>query len=299
MERGPVLVLGASGLLGSNVVAATRDRNEAAVGTYYSREPALGDTMCVELDIRDADDVAALLDEHEPDHVVNCAALTDVDACERRFDDSCAVNADAPGAIAELCANRSVAFTHVSTDYVFDGEAETPYAEDDPTNPVQVYGEMKLAGERAVRDAHPDPTVVRLSFVYGVHRGRGELTGFPAWVRDRLQAGEPTPLFTDQRVTPTRAGQAAETLLALHDHGATGTYHVASRSCATPHAFGQRIRDRLGADPALVEVGSMADIDRPARRPAYTCLDVSRVEGVLDRAQPTLDADLDAIADAL
>lgn len=298
MDRGPVLVVGASGLLGSNVVAAVDDRDETAVGTYYSREPALGGTPCVELDIRDRGAVAALLDEREPTHVVNCAALTDVDACERRPDDARAVNADAPGTIAGLCADRGIALTHVSTDYVFDGGGEQPYAEGDETNPIQVYGETKLAGERTVRDAHPNPTVVRLSFVYGIHRGRDELAGFPAWVRGRLRDGEVTPLFTDQRVTPTRAGQAATTILALHEHGATGTYHVAARSCVTPHAFGERIRERLGADPALVEVGSMDDVDRPARRPANTCLDVERIEATLDRAQPTLDGDLDAIAAA-
>jgi len=125
------------------------------------------------------------------------------------------------------------------------------------------------------------------------------LEGFPAWVRDRLTAGEPTPLFTDQHVTPTRAGEAAETILDLLPADANGTVHVAARSCVTPYDVGTAVRERLGADPSLIESGSMADVDRPADRPSNTCLEVDRVQRLLGRAQPTLAVDLDEIDHAL
>ena len=288
------VVLGANGLLGSNVLTTANNRGESPVGTYHSEKPAF-DYPCHQLDIRETDRLGTLLDNIDPDLVVNCAAMTDVDGCEENPDQAQAVNGTAPGSIARLCADRDIAFTHVSTDYVFDGEGDTPYDIGDSPNPIQKYGVSKLAGEGAVREQHPEPTIVRLSFVYGIHRGTDDLEGFPAWVRDRLQSGDRTPLFTDQWVTPTRAGQAAETILDLHEREATGLYHVACRSCVTPFEFGQQIRERMGVSVEYVEEGSMDDVDRPAERPSFSCLDVSSTESALDRRQPTLTKDLDVI----
>ncbi|WP_415380574.1 dTDP-4-dehydrorhamnose reductase [Halosimplex sp. TS25] len=292
------LVLGANGQLGSNVVATAFDRGWDVHGTVRS-PPGGAPVECSRLDVRDADRAAALIDERGPDLVVNCAAMTDVDGCEADPERAHAVNAEAPGALAAACAEREISFVHVSTDYVFDGRDEAPYDESAETNPLQVYGESKLAGERAVRDAGADSLVARLSFVYGTHGFTGELTGFPAWIRGKLAAGESVPLFTDQHVTPSRAGQAAATLLDLADRGESGTVHVASRSCLTPYEFGRLLAHRSGADPALVVEGAMDDVDREATRPRRTCLDVSAVEAALGRQQPTTDDDLAAIDEAL
>ena len=296
-----VLVLGAGGLLGGNVVTDAAARDWEVVGTYHTEEPSFHSVRgpLYELDLRDTDRFEAILDRTEPDAVINCGALTDVDGCEERPEEARSINGRAPGEIARACAERSAAFAHVSTDYVFDGEARSPYEEADRTNPIQSYGASKLAGERAVRDAHERPLLVRLSFVYGVDRSTEELSGFPAWVRDRLRAGEETSLFTDQRITPSRAGGAAGTILALLDEQATGTFHLASRSCVTPHRFGELIGERTNAAADLLEGGSQSDVDRPADRPRYTCLDVGRVEEALGREQPTLSEDLDAIAEWL
>lgn len=293
-----VLVLGANGLLGSNVVAASLDRSWETVGTFHTEKPTLDATLR-RADVRATERFVSLLERVEPDSVVNCAAMTDVDACETAPERARSVNGSAPGELARACDARDVAFAHVSTDYVFDGEAETSYDEFAETNPIQVYGESKLAGERAVREAHRDPLLVRLSFVYGVHRATEALTGFPAWVRDRFDAGERTPLFTDQRITPSRAGQAAETILDLLRRREAGTYHVASRTCTTPYEIGVEIGRRMDVPETLLQEGDRSEVDRPARRPTATCLDVNRVETTLGRPQPTLAADIDAIADGL
>jgi dTDP-4-dehydrorhamnose reductase len=293
-----LLVLGANGLLGSNAVAEALARGWECTGTYHSTEPAF-ETPLHELDVRDSDKFAALLDSHDVDAVCNCAAMTDVDGCEENPQQAHAVNGAAPGELARACAERNLAFCHVSTDYVFDGRTESRYDESAETNPVQVYGESKLAGERAVEQADDTQLLARLSFVYGTHGATGALTGFPAWVTERLHDGETTPLFTDQHVTPSRAGQAAATLLDLLGAEATGTVHVASRSCVTPYEFGKQLGQRLDAPMELLTKGSQSAVDRPATRPTHTCLDVGRVERALGRDQPTLAADLDAIAGAL
>lgn len=289
-----VLVLGAGGLLGSNVVTEAADRSEFVAGAYHSTPPPF-DVPLDQLDIRDRATFCDLLDRHGPDVIVNCAAMTDVDGCEDNPEMAREVNGRAPGQLAEICHNREIAFVHVSTDYVFDGTGDTLYDESSTTGPIQVYGKSKLHGEHAVQDAHDGALLPRLSFVWGLHRGANELTGFPAWLRGRLLDAEQTPLFTDQHVTPTRAGAAAATMFDLVESGQEGLFHVASRSCVTPYAFGTAFCDRLDADAALVEEGQQADIDRPASRPTYTCLDVSKVETVLDRPQPTLEADLDRV----
>lgn len=286
-----VLVLGANGLLGSNVVRAARLRGLTVAGTYHSAEPAF-DVPLERLDVRDPDRMRSIFETHRPDTVVNCAALTDVDGCESNPEAARAVNSEAPGEMAQLCSEFGSWFVHASTDYVFNGERAASYSETDEPDPLQVYGSSKLAGERAVRDSAADTVVARLSFVYGIHRSTGALTGFPEWVRARLMASEETPLFVDQQVTPSRAGQVAETFLDIVDAGRMGTVHVATRSCVTPYELGDLIRRAIDAPEDLLLKASMNDVDQVADRPAHTCLAVDRVESWLGRPQPTLAEDL-------
>jgi dTDP-4-dehydrorhamnose reductase len=295
-----LLVLGAGGLVGSNVVSEALGRDWTVTGTYHTDPPAF-DVPLDRLDLRDDERVRQQVRRTDPEAVINCAAMTDVDGCERAPERARAVNADAPGTVADVCRERDVRFVHLSTDYVFAGETTTPYDESGEASPIQEYGRTKLAGERAVQRRHDASLIVRLSFVYGVHRAgpSPELAGFPEWVRGRLRTEEPVPLFTDQRITPSRAGQAAGTVLDLLREGSTGTYNVACRSCVTPYEFGVVIRDRLAAPTGLLEEASMADVDRAARRPRYTCLDVGAVESRLGREQPALADDLDAVGSYL
>ena len=201
----------------------------------------------------------------------------------------------APGGLASHCDANGVKFVHVSTDYVFDGTIHESYSESADPNPVQMYGESKLAGEQAVRDEVAEAVIARLSFVWGVHRSRSDLTGFPAWVRDQLQSEESVPLFTDQWVTPTRAGQAAEILLDLIEQDATGPFHIACSSCVTPYEFGEVIADHVGSSQELLSKGLMADVERDATRPKHSCLDIAKVESTLSRPQPTLREDIETV----
>lgn len=288
-----ILVVGASGLLGSNVVSTALDRGQSVGCTYHTSEPTF-EVPCRRLDIRKMDLFEEIVTEFGPSHVVNCAAMTDVDECERRPERAMEINATAPGDLATVCSDHDIDFTHVSTDYVFDGEKTDRYRERDDPNPIQAYGQSKLAGERAVTAVDDSVLLLRLSFVYGLDRS-GEspvLSGFPAWIRSRVRAGETVPLYTDQRVTPSRAGAAATTLFDLRASGADGVYHVASRSCVTPYEFGRRLAEEAGVgDDALVRTSS-GGVSRTAARPADTCLSVEQVTERLGRPQPTLESDV-------
>ena len=289
-----VFVLGAGGLLGSALVNTCLDQSLAVAGTYHSTRPAF-DIPLHQHDIRETAAFESLLAEHQPDAVVNCAALTDVDSCESRADGAVEINGTAPGELATVCADQNIPFVHVSTDYVFDGEATTLYDEDATPNPIQEYGRSKLVGEQRVQEVDGETLVVRLSLVYGVRGDTDELVGFPAWVRDTLTEGDEVPLFVDQHITPSRAGQAATTILELLDAEADGLYHVASRSCVTPYEFGHKISQVKNADETLLTESHQSDVSRAAARPSDTCLDVSAVEDILGRPQPTLEQDLNAI----
>jgi dTDP-4-dehydrorhamnose reductase len=291
------LVIGANGLVGSNVLDQLVNDGCRVAGTYHSESPTI-DVESRQLDITDSEAVRTVFEEIEPNSVHNCAAMTDVDACERAPDRAETVNTTAAATVAELTAETGAALVHFSTDYVFAGDRTAAYTEADEPAPKQVYGETKLAGEEAVFDRHPDPVVVRPSFVYGIHRGTGELTGFPAWVWDRLRAGDDVPLFADQRVSPTRAGQVASVAHELLETGTTGLFHTTARSCVTPFEFGRRIAELLDYPSDRLARSSMAAVDREALRPTNSCLAVDKVESALGRRQPTVRADLESIATA-
>jgi len=232
-----ILVIGANGLLGSNVAAIGDRRGLEITGTFHTNEPELPIPL-YKLDVRDTNRFEELIEAVTPTAVINCAAMTDVDRCETDASTAREVNGRVPGNLAEKCAEKDVQFVHVSTDYVFDGTSRKPYSETIDPNPIQVYGQTKLEGDRAVLDRHGEALVTRLSFVYGVHEGHQELSGFPAWAKDQLTSDGDVPLFVDQRVTPTRAGHAAKTILDLLDQDANGVVNVACRSCVTPFEFG-------------------------------------------------------------
>ncbi|SFS53980.1 dTDP-4-dehydrorhamnose reductase [Halostagnicola kamekurae] len=293
-----LLVVGSNGLLGSNVVREGQQRGWNVRGTYHSTRPAF-DIPLTQFDLREYDSFDDILTEHDPDVVVNCAAMTDVDGCEINPEQAHILNGDAPCGLAAHCNAHGVEIVHISTDYVFDGTRSEPYSELAETNPVQVYGESKLAGEQAVTEETTDALVARLSFVWGIHRSSGNLTGFPVWVRERLRSGEDIPLFTDQWVTPTRAGQAAETLLDLIEEDATGLFHIVCSSCVTPYKFGEVIANLVSNSEELISEGSIDDVERTATRPTYSCLDVGNVESELDRPQPTLRENIETVRDLL
>ncbi|SFR34610.1 dTDP-4-dehydrorhamnose reductase [Halorubrum sodomense] len=286
-----VLVVGANGLLGGNVTSVALNRGKAVVAAYHSGEPKF-DCPSHQIDITSSTAVDNLVTEADPDAIVNCAAMTDVDGCETDPEQAHAVNVDGAEHVARAADSADAALIHTSTDYVFGGEETAPYSETAEPAPKQVYGESKLAGERRVRETHPDPLIARLSFVYGRSLPDGSVSGFPAWVLEKARKGDEIPLFTDQRVSPSYAKATAKTLLDLLEADQEGTFNVASRSCVTPYEFGEQIVEEAGFADATLTESSMNDIDRDAERPQYTCLDTVAVEAALDRPQSTLAEDL-------
>ncbi len=254
------LVTGSGGMLGHDLVAVL-DKTPGAEITARTR---------AELDITDPDAVEAAVAGH--DVVVNAAAWTDVDGAEAAEDAAYAVNATGPATLAAASARHGARLLQVSTDYVFDGLASTPYAEDAQTAPRSAYGRTKLAGERAVITSGARASVVRTAWVYGEHGKNFVATML------RLAAGEePVDVVDDQRGSPTWSADLAAALVSLGSSEAPdGIYHVTNRGDITWYGLARAVFGGAGADPDRVRPTTTDRYPRPAPRPAYSVLGSAR-----------------------
>lgn len=238
-----------------------------------------------QLDVADRAAVCAALDAARPDAVVNAAAFTWVDRCETERELAWRINAEAPGLLAQECAARGIRLVHVSTDYVFDGEARRPYTEEDPVSPRTEYGRGKLEGERRVGDAMPGALIVRTSWVFGP--GRNFIaTMLGAADRRRAEGGEaPLRVVDDQFGSPTYAGDLASWILRLVEGEARGLYHLANRGVATWWEVAREALDLAGFREVPIERVGTGEFPRPAPRPAYSALGCAKADaaGVVRR----------------
>jgi len=273
-----VLLLGGNGQLGQELQRAL-----APLGTLVAttRSGTLRDgSACETADFNQPESLAALLDRVRPEVVVNAAAYTAVDRAEDDRDAAWRANAEAPGVIARWCAAAGVPLVHYSTDYVFDGQGTRPYREDDATAPLGVYGASKLAGEEAIRAAGGRHLIFRTAWVYASHSAN--------FLRTMLRVGaerEVLRVVADQVGTPTPAALIADvTAQALqHAGGLSGTWHLTAKGETSWHGFAEAIfaeavsAGKLACAPK-VDAITTADYPTPARRPAYSHLDVSKLE---------------------
>lgn len=252
------LVLGAGGMLGHDLLAALR-------GTGLDADARTR----ADLDITDRAAVGAAVASAAPDVVVNCAAWTAVDDAESAEDKAMAVNGTAAAHVAAACAAAGARLVHMSTDYVFSGDADRPYAETDPARPRTAYGHSKLAGERAVRELLPATGyVLRTAWLYGAHGPNFVSTMI------RLERDQPeVDVVTDQRGQPTWTADVAAKIVDLgRSQAQPGIYHATSSGESTWFGLAQEIFGLLGADPARVRPVTTAAFPRPAPRPSYSVL---------------------------
>jgi dTDP-4-dehydrorhamnose reductase len=252
------LVVGAGGMLGRDLVTALAGEGEDVAGLTRR-----------DLDITDETAVRAALRDRRLDVVVNCAAWTAVDDAETHEDQALSVNGDGAAHLAAACAEGEILLVHMSTDYVFAGDARRPYSEHHAAEPRSAYGRTKLAGEQAVLQILPrSGYVVRTAWLYGAHG--------PNFVRTmiRLERERPTvDVVDDQRGQPTWTVDVSSQIMALARSGAVaGVYHATSSGEATWFDVAREVFGLLGADPARVRPTSTAAYVRPAPRPGYSVL---------------------------
>jgi dTDP-4-dehydrorhamnose reductase len=268
------LVLGASGLVGSHVLHEGRRREIDVIGT--SRDGV----SLRELDVTDTAGLRRLLRDATPDIVILAAAVANVERCELEPDATARVNVDTPRELASLCADVGAPLVFYSTDYIFDG-AGGPYGEDDPPNPLGVYGSQKLAAERAIRALLPaSHLILRTTVVYGTEPAG---KNFLIRLLQNLRSKSPIRVPIDQVGSPTFVDDLARATWELIEAGARGTFNVAGRDRMDRYAFAQRAAEAFGLDQAPIVGVRTTELKQIAPRPLDAGLRVEKVESFLGR----------------
>ena len=259
-----ILVTGAAGMLGSEVVQVFRGSSDVV-------EADLAD-----FDVADPETTLRAVRDIAPDVVVNCAAYTDVDGAESHRDEAFAVNASGAGSVARAARTAGAFVVHVSTDYVFDGSSSEPYGEGDVANPLNFYGESKLAGEREVEASGAAFLIVRTAWLYG-HGGRN----FVETVLRLAEGGEALRIVDDQCGTPTNARDLAVMLKELAAGPGRGIVNATNSGAASWYEFAREIIRASGRPDVAIEPVATSAYPRPAARPRSSVLSLRKLETLL------------------
>ncbi|MGH7277042.1 MAG: dTDP-4-dehydrorhamnose reductase [Candidatus Rokuibacteriota bacterium] len=260
MSRPRYVVIGAAGQLGFDLVRT------------FDLEGELLPLAHADLDILDAERTHAVLSELRPTHVINTAAYNRVDQAEDDRAGAFALNARAVGDLAAVCQALGATLVHFSTDYVFDGRRSTPYLEADAPNPLSVYGESKLAGERLALERCERTRVFRVSGLYGVARSSGKGgTNFVETMLRLAREGRPIRVVADQVLGPSSTLELARKIWRVLPRATHPIYHLTNAGDTSWYGFARRVFELAGRSPDLTPV-TTAEFGARARRPAYSVL---------------------------
>ncbi len=253
-----VVILGASGQLATHLIEASLE----------------GDLIPLshdDLDICDHWAVNRVLKEIDPNVVINTAAFHQVDDCEKEVDLAFETNSFAVRSLAQVCADLGRVLVHISTDYVFDGDKDEPYTEEDPALPLNVYGTSKLAGEYFIRALCPKHFIVRTSGLYGRHGAGGHGDNFVETMLRLAQDGRSLRVVNDQVLSPTYAEDLATGIRHLLQTEAYGLYHITNHGSCSWYEFAAAIFEKAGVAADLKPTTS-EDYGAAAARPRYSVL---------------------------
>ena len=266
--RKKILVTGANGQLGMELRQLAPGYPEFDF-IFTTRE---------QLPLDDLSSIGNFISELKPQYCINCAAYTAVDKAESEKELSYKINAEAPGEMAAACKSNNIQFIHVSTDYVFKGNGTSPYKEDDETDPVNFYGASKLEGEKVVLKNDPGAIIVRTAWVYSEF-GKNFVKTMLRLMSDKEQIG----VVSDQYGTPTYAADLAEAILLIIANcqlsianWVPGIYHFSNEGQISWYDFAVAIKE-LSSSSCKVNPITTADYPTPAKRPAYSVLDKSKI----------------------
>lgn len=280
-----VVVTGANGQLAQCLkdVAQTLDANQYEF-TFVSRD---------ELDISKSDKIAAYFNTKEIDCVVNCAAYTAVDLAEKEVDKAYQVNAEAVGNLAKKCAEKNSEFIHISTDYVFEGNATNPIKVEDYTHPLSVYGKSKLLGEKLALENNPNSIIIRTAWVYSQY-GKNFMKTMLRLFAEKNEIS----VVNDQKGTPTNANDIAKAILKIiqTEQKTPGIFHFTNAGETTWFGFAEAIKKFTNSDIIIHPIPT-SEFPTPAKRPVYSVLDISKIQEVYGVASPNWKDSLKSLLD--
>ncbi len=287
-----ILVTGASGLLGLNLALCTAREHAGqhnVFGTVNDHAIRTDAFTVLQTDLSLPGAVERLLEQTQPDWVIHCAALADVDACESNPERARQLNTELPAQLARYVARGGARLVHISTDAVFDG-VKGGYVEEDAPNPLGVYAKTKLEGERRVAAADPTAIIARVNLFGWSLTGKRSLGEFFV---NNLSSGKRVMGFTDVFFCPLLVNHIAGLLLAMLEKKLSGLYHVVSRECSSKYDFGVAIARRFGLDASLISPTSVLQAGLKAARSPNLSLSTVRLADALGYPPPDLSTGIE------
>ena len=290
IELKRILVTGASGLLGLNFCSFYYQKYEV-IG-ISNRTCLFGVPFTVVYRDLLNEDPGDLLHEFSPNIILHCAAMANIDQCQQNPEAASEINSIYPGRLAAAARKRGIKFVHISTDAVFDGVdcGESGYREEDATNPISIYAETKLTGERNVLDNDPDALVARVNFYGWSMSGGRSLVEF---FYNNLVAGQAVNGFSDVLFSTLYVHYLADLLAEMIERDAKGIYHVFSADYRSKYAFGVSIAEKFGLDPGLIHPVSWKDVGLTAKRSPNLIMNTDKLRMFLGHDLPSQQSGLD------
>ena len=271
-----LLITGGTGLLGLHWAAACRDYRQVTIAVHR-RTPSLHGATLSAIDLSDPRAVEDFLIKGGIGCVIHAAGLTSVERCEQDPDAAHHCNVTLASTVATAASRAGAALIHISTDHLFDGNADM-YDEDSAVSPVNAYGRTKALAEEEVLREHPNALVLRTNFY-----GWGPLyrPSFSDWLLASLHQRHPLKLFADMRYTPTNITPLVEAAMLLSEKGVSGIIHAVGDEALSKYTFGLRLAEHFGFSPARIEPVRLADQVDLVRRPLSMALSTRRLQQVL------------------
>jgi dTDP-4-dehydrorhamnose reductase len=279
-----LLVTGASGLLGVNL-AHEAAKEHTVIGVVNKRAFKSETFEVRQADLLAPNAIPQLLDESQPDWMIHCAAIANVDECEKNPDLAYLMNAELPGELARQVAPRGIPLIHVSTDAVFDG-VKGDYTEADEPNPLSTYAKTKLIGEQEVGDAYPEAIIARVNMFGWSLTGKRSLAEFFFY---NLRDGKAVKGFTDVFFCPMLVNDLAGVFIEMLKKGLSGLYHVVSPTCMSKYDFGAAIAEKFGLDTGLIAPVSVAEGGLAAARSPNLTLKSDKLAEALGSSLPNIE----------
>lgn len=267
-----ILITGSNGLLGQKLVKlltaedgieviATARNNDRLAGSYSNYEFS-------PLDITDQDAVIKIVTKYRPDVIINTAAMTNVDQCESEKEDCWKLNVESVKYLIRACEMTGAHLVHCSTDFIFDG-TKGPLGENEKPNPVNYYGESKLAAEKLVIESHISWAIARTVLVYGIAHDMSR-SNIILWVKNSLESGKEINVVDDQWRTPTLAEDLAMGCYLIAKNKAKGIYNISGKDMLTPYDMAIKTADFFKLDKSLIHKTDGSKFKQPAKRPPKT-----------------------------
>jgi dTDP-4-dehydrorhamnose reductase len=275
-----ILVTGSNGLLGQKLVYKLLENKEVqliATARGKNRLKVKEGYVFESLDITDAKNIEEVFQKHKPTHIIHTAAMTNVDQCEFEKELCMKINIDAINYLTQSAKKIDAHFTHLSTDFIFDGEKGSMYNENDEPNPVSFYGWSKLAAERVVISSGVKNAILRTVLVYGIVDDMSR-SNIVLWAKGALEKGEPINVVNDQFRTPTLAEDLADGCILASTQNAEGIYNISGKNYYCIIDLVKAVADYYKLDSSIINEVSSTTLNQPAKRPPLTGFDISKAQ---------------------